>query len=61
MAFGLINFTPPSGNPEGNIVVREGLNNAIVPDVSPGGYSTCGEGLNFWTEWGDKVYQGDAV
>jgi hypothetical protein len=59
--FGLLNSTSSSDTPEGIIIVREGLDNTIVPDVSPGGYSTCGDGLNFWTEWGEKVYQGDAV
>jgi hypothetical protein len=58
ISFGLVNSAPVPGTIEDNLTIREGLSNYIVEDASPGGYSTCGLGLNFWTEWGEKVYTG---
>ncbi len=42
----------------GTTVIRHNLNGAIVPDVAAGGGTTCGEGLDFWTEWGQHNYGG---
>lgn len=50
--------TPPPIVPgsESTTTVREGLNGVIVPDAAVGGHSTCGGGLDYWTEWGNQSY-----
>jgi hypothetical protein len=34
---------------------RDG-NGSEVPDGAVGGYTNCGDGMDFWTEWGERVY-----
>ncbi len=41
------------------VTIREGLGDIIVPDADVGGGSTCGNGLDFWTEWGETNYGDD--
>ncbi|MCU0490289.1 MAG: DNRLRE domain-containing protein [Chloroflexaceae bacterium] len=56
LVFGLPGYTaPPSANPT-TITVRHRLNGADVPDGMVGGGFTCGNGLDFWTQWGEKNY-----
>lgn len=57
ISFGLLNQNHNNGTVEGTTIIREGLNNAVVQDASPGGFTICGGQMNFWTEWGTKVYQ----
>ncbi len=61
ISFGLPTYTP-SGTQEGTTTIREGLNGAVVPDGSVGGYTTCGGSMEYWTEWGNRVYNsGEAL
>lgn len=57
ISFRLLNQSVNNTNVEGSVIIREGLNNSIVQDASPGGFTICGGQMNFWTEWGTKVYQ----
>jgi hypothetical protein len=56
--FGLVNYMPPPVLPQGEITIRQGLNNAQVFDAHVGGHTTCGEGLDHWTQWGEANYAG---
>ncbi|MFQ3663523.1 MAG: DNRLRE domain-containing protein [Chloroflexaceae bacterium] len=52
LRFGLPGYTPPTVAAPQPITIRHGLNGAIVPDVGVGGGAVCGDGLDFWSEWG---------
>lgn len=54
--FGIPEYEPPGSLPGETVMIRHGLNGANVVDAAVGGGSVCGEGLNFWTEWGQKNY-----
>lgn len=56
ISFGLPAYQPPSGAETGRVTIRNGLNGAVVPDGSVGGNSNCGEGIPFWTQWGNTTY-----
>lgn len=58
LRFGWPTYTPPTTVVTGTTTVRHGLNGAVVPDAAVGGHSTCGSGLNQWTEWGNANYAG---
>jgi hypothetical protein len=58
IVFGLPNYTPPPSNPGGSITIRNGENGIVVRDAMVGGNTTCGNGLVFWTEWGNTKYPG---
>lgn len=53
--FGLPAYTPAPSTPGGVVQIRQGLNGAVVQDASVGGYAVCGEGTDFFSEWGDKT------
>ncbi len=53
--FGLSVYTPPPSSPGGTIQIRHRLDGAIVVDSSAGGYAVCGEGIDFWSEWGETT------
>jgi hypothetical protein len=54
LAFGAPSYTPaPSGNPT-TYIVRAG-SGTNTPDGGVGGGATCGDGLDFWSEWGDAT------
>lgn len=55
LRFGLPVYTPPPARPRGTVLIRHRLNGAIVRDASVGGYTVCGEGRDFWTQWGDTT------
>ena len=59
LVFGLPQFLPSSAQPNGSVVMRHGINGVTVKDVSVGGYTTCGQGLDYWTQWGNTNYGGD--
>ncbi len=42
------------------LTIRHGLNGATVRDAHVGGHTTCGEGIDHWTEWGNTNYDGYA-
>ncbi len=55
-SWGQLRFGLPSPTQQqtGNVtVIRQGLNNQLVSDASVGGYAVCGNGTDFWSQWGD--------
>jgi len=58
LAFGMPTYDPPPAVPGATVTIRHGLNGATVVDGAVGGGSTCGGGLNYWTEWGEANYAG---
>lgn len=58
MHFGIPTHDQPPALPAGVTTIRHGLNGAIVTDAHVGGHTTCGEGLDHWTEWGNANYAG---
>lgn len=59
LVFGMPTYSPPAVVPLETVTVRQGLDGALVPDADVGGGSTCGAGLDFWTEWGQANYAGE--
>ncbi|HOU12221.1 MAG TPA: DNRLRE domain-containing protein [Anaerolineae bacterium] len=43
---------------EKTTTIRDRLNGATVVDGAVGGHTTCGGGLDYWTQWGEKNYAG---
>lgn len=43
---------------EKTTTIRDRLNGATVVDGTVGGHTTCGGGLDYWTQWGAKNYAG---
>jgi len=58
LRFGLPGYTPPASSLPSTVTIRQGVNGAVVPDAMVGGGTNCGEGLNYWTQWGEKNYAG---
>lgn len=58
LCFGLPSYTPLAITPTGSTIIRQGLNGATVVDGAVGGGSTCGSGLDFWTQWREANYAG---
>lgn len=58
VAFGMPTYGPPSAVPGATVTIRHGLDGATVVDGAVGGGSTCGSGLDYWTEWGEANYAG---
>lgn len=56
LSFGLPIFQRPAMPQAGTTVIRQGLNGASVVDGEVGGHTTCGQGLDFWTTWGNQSY-----
>ncbi|MGE5223267.1 MAG: DNRLRE domain-containing protein [Omnitrophica WOR_2 bacterium] len=56
--FGLPSYTPPPATQEGVVTVRNKLNGISVMDGQVGGSTVCGEGLDYWTQWGETSYPG---
>jgi hypothetical protein len=59
LAFGLPAHTPPSIPASGSIRIRQGSNGAVVPDAAVGGGSVCGQGMDYFAEWGARTYAGE--
>ena len=56
--FGLPDYIPPpSPNPQ-TFYLRNGMNGITVSDGMVGGDTVCGDGLDYWSEWGDQSYPG---
>jgi hypothetical protein len=51
-------YNPPLARPGELITIRHGLNGAGVIDAHVGGHGNCGDGLSYWTEWGETNYAG---
>jgi hypothetical protein len=58
MRFGVPGYTPSASLAKGIVPIREGLDGAIVEDAHVGGHTTCGDGVDHWTEWGNTNYAG---
>jgi hypothetical protein len=56
LSFGLPKFTPPPVSNPQTYTISNGLNAAQVTDGVVGGNTQCGQGLDYWTEWGDHAY-----
>jgi hypothetical protein len=60
LVFGLPSYTPQPASVGGTVVIREGLENAAVPDAAVGGTipHLCGDYLDgaFWKEWPNLNY-----
>ncbi|NJN16117.1 MAG: DNRLRE domain-containing protein [Oscillochloris sp.] len=54
--FGLPQHRVPAAGATQEVSIRHRLNGADVPDGAVGGGSTCGAGLDFWREWGERSY-----
>jgi hypothetical protein len=54
-------YHPPVSLPEILVTIRNGLDGAVVEDGHVGGYTTCGAGLDHWTDWGEANYAGDEL
>jgi len=52
LMFNLPSYQPPSVPVGGTASIRHNLEGATVTDASVGGYAVCGQGVDFWTEWG---------
>ena len=58
MVFGLPSYIPPDNQPDGSVTIRHGLDGAVVVDGEVGGGTNCGQGLDYFGEWGDTNYAG---
>jgi hypothetical protein len=58
MTFGLPRHEASASQPSEKITIREGVNGAHVQDAHVGGHTTCGDGVDHWSEWGEKNYAG---
>jgi hypothetical protein len=53
-------YTPPPASTEGEVIVRQGLDGAMVVDAHVGGHTLCGADYypHFFDGWGDANYAG---
>jgi len=58
LRFGLPAYSSQSAVARGTTIIRNKLNGAVVVDGVVGGNTLCGDGADYWTEWGDKNYAG---
>ena len=56
--YGLPGYTPPQALNPHTFTLRNGVNGITVSDGMVGGDTVCGDGLDYWSEWGDKSYPG---
>jgi hypothetical protein len=54
--FGNTAYEPPATSPAREVIIREGLDGAVVPDAAVGGGTNCGGGEDYWTEWGNHNF-----
>jgi len=59
LVFRMPTYSLPSAVQVETVTIRQGLEGALVPDADVGGGSICGNGLDFWTEWGEANYAGE--
>ncbi len=58
LSFGLPQFVPPPIRNPQQVLIRHNLNGVVVRDASLGGDTTCGAGLDRWSQWGLANYAG---
>ncbi len=54
--FGIPENLPVSGDYDGTTVIRHGFDGAIVEDAHVGGAMTCGDYVDYWSEWPNLNY-----
>lgn len=59
LRFGIPIYNSPTSSPAGSVIIRDRLDGASVEDADVGGRTMCGEGTNFWTEWGNTTHPGN--
>lgn len=58
LAFGIPSYDPSPATPGESVTIRHNLDGMTVLDAAVGGHTICGDGLDFWTEWGEANYAG---
>ena len=58
LVFRIPGYQSPKATPQGEIMIRQGLNGAKVMDGHVGGHTTCGADVDHWSEWGEANYAG---
>lgn len=58
--FGQSKWRPPPHREVQEFLIRHGHQRQRVVDQAVGGGSVCGDGLDFWTEWGDSTREAGA-
>jgi hypothetical protein len=58
LRFGLPAYDTPAAVQAGSTLIRNGLNGVAVQDGMVGGSTNCGEGLDYFTQWGETNYYG---
>lgn len=58
LVFGLPSTEASVLEPQGSLIIRQGLDGASVPDGEVGGATNCGSGMDKFTEWGNANYAG---
>ena len=59
LAFGIPSYDPSPATPGESVTIRHNLDGMTVLDAAVGGHTVCGDGLDFWTEWGEANYAGE--
>lgn len=49
-------YAPQPAEASGSVTIRHGAGGAVVPDGMVGGGTTCAEGVDFWSQWGETSY-----
>jgi hypothetical protein len=57
LSYGLPGYTSPAATQPAVVTIAHRLNGADVPDGMVGGGFTCGDGSDFWTQWGNLNYE----
>lgn len=55
LVFGLPSYAPVGTAGTQSVSIANKLNGAVVQDGAVGGGAICGEGIDFWTQWGEVV------
>lgn len=56
--FGLEKYTPPPADNINTVTIKQGLDGDLVSDNEVGGGTVCGADSDYWTQWGEKNYNG---
>ena len=56
LGYGLPTFSAAQAVTSGSMKIQQGLNGAVVPDGTVGGWTDCGHTLERFTAWGVKSY-----
>jgi len=55
--FGQVSSPQSVDPPDGITTIKNGIDGAVVTDAHVGGAFNCGDGIDHWTEWGNKNYE----